>query len=39
MPTWKTFSPRTAFVYDLMGDGKTALKFGFNRYESAATTT
>jgi hypothetical protein len=39
MPIWKSFSPRTGAVYDLTGDGKTALKFGFNRYEAAATTT
>jgi hypothetical protein len=39
MPKWKNFSPRTGVVYDLLGDGKTALKFGFNRYEAAATTT
>jgi hypothetical protein len=39
MPVWNSFSPRTAVVYDLRGDGKTALKFGFNRFESAATTT
>ena len=39
MPTWKNFSPRTGLVYDLMGNGKTALKFGFNRYMAAATTT
>ena len=39
MPKWYSFSPRTGAVYDLRGDGKTAVKFGFNRYESAATTT
>jgi hypothetical protein len=39
MPTWSTFSPRLAFVYDLSGNGKTALRAGYNRYESAATTT
>ena len=39
MPIWKSFSPRAGVVYDLRGDGKTALKFGFNRYEAAATTT
>jgi hypothetical protein len=39
MPIWKSFSPRAGVVYDLRGNGKTALKFGFNRYEAAATTT
>ncbi|NOR12080.1 MAG: hypothetical protein GQ545_02390, partial [Candidatus Aminicenantes bacterium] len=27
-----TFSPRIGFVYDLFGDGKTALKASFSRY-------
>src|SRR5436190_15857477 len=39
MPTWKMFSPRTSIVYDLMGNGKTALRFGYNRFGVAATTT
>jgi hypothetical protein len=39
MPIWKSFSPRTGVVYDLRGNGKTALKFGFNRFMAAATTT
>src|SRR3954471_17628292 len=39
MPTWKMFSPRTSMVYDLMGDGKTAVRFGYNRFGVAATTT
>ena len=39
MPTWKSFSPRTSIVYDLMGDGKTAVRFGYNRFGVAATTT
>ncbi len=38
LPTWKSWSPRTSVVYDLSGTGKTALKFGFNRYETAVTT-
>jgi hypothetical protein len=39
MPTWKNFSPRTSVVYDLMGNGKTAIRFGYNRFGVAATTT
>jgi len=39
MPVWKNFSPRTSLVYDLTGDGKTALRFGYNRFGVAATTT
>ncbi|PYS18635.1 MAG: hypothetical protein DMG11_32895, partial [Acidobacteria bacterium] len=39
LPAWKTFSPRTAVVYDLFGNKKTAVRFGFNRFEAAATTT
>ena len=38
LPTWTSWSPRTSVVYDLSGVGKTALKFGFNRYETAVTT-
>lgn len=32
MPHWKNWSPRLGLVYDLFGTGKTALKFGANRY-------
>jgi hypothetical protein len=39
MPIWKMFSPRTSLVYDLTGDGKTAVRFGYNRFGVAATTT
>lgn len=39
MPAWNTFSPRTALVYDLFGNGKTALRVGFNKFDAAATTT
>jgi hypothetical protein len=39
MPTWTNFSPRTSIVYDLFGTGKTALRFGYNRFGVAATTT
>jgi hypothetical protein len=39
VPTWKTFSPRTAAVFDLFGTGRTAVRFGYNRFQAAATTT
>jgi hypothetical protein len=39
MPVWKNWSPRVSAIYDLTGDGKTAVRFGFNRFQSAATTT
>ena len=38
LPCWKDINPRSAIVYDLFGDGKTALKFSFGRYSNAATT-
>src|SRR5207253_3325157 len=38
LPIWRTFSPRTAVVYDLFGNGKTAIRFGFNKFEAAAAT-
>jgi len=31
-PDWKTVNPRFSIVYDLLGDGSTALKFAANRY-------
>lgn len=37
MPTWKSFSPRSSVVYDLRGNGKTALKFGLSKYQQAGT--
>jgi hypothetical protein len=39
VPKWKTFSPRTAAVFDLLGTGRTAARFGYNRFQAAATTT
>jgi hypothetical protein len=39
MPVWKSFSPRASVVFDLTGDGKTATRFGYNRFQQAATTT
>jgi hypothetical protein len=39
LPVWKNWSPRISVVYDLFGNTKTALRGGYNRFESAATTT
>jgi hypothetical protein len=38
LPTWSNFSPRLSVVYDLKGDGKTAIRAGFNKFVTAATT-
>jgi len=32
IPDWKVVNPRLSAVYDLAGDGRTALKFSANRY-------
>jgi hypothetical protein len=32
IPDWKSVNPRFSAVYDLAGDGRTALKFAANRY-------
>jgi hypothetical protein len=38
LPTWATWSPRTSAVYDVFGDGKTAVRFGFNKFVTAGST-
>ena len=38
LPNWKDWAPRFAVVYDLFGNGKTALKYSLNRYNQARTT-
>ena len=38
MPVWKDVSPRTSVVYDVFGNGKTAIRGGFNKFMTAATT-
>jgi hypothetical protein len=38
-PDFKTVSPRISAVYDLFGDGKTAVKIAGNTYQNAIGTT
>ncbi|MDP2322245.1 MAG: TonB-dependent receptor [Acidobacteriota bacterium] len=38
VPDWSDFAPRMALVYDLMGNGRTAIKYSFNRYNLSRTT-
>ncbi len=38
MPVWNDMSPRTSVVYDVFGNGKTAVRAGFNKFMTAATT-
>src|SRR6266849_1341220 len=35
---WKTWSPRVGMVYDLFGNGKTAVKAGFGKYYTPEAT-
>jgi len=34
LPNWSNLAPRFGVVYDLFGNAKTALRFGFNRYNT-----
>ena len=36
LPCWHDINPRSAIVYDLFGNGKTALKASFGRYSPAS---
>jgi carboxypeptidase family protein len=38
-PNWNDVSPRLGAVYDLFGDGKTAVKVSVGRYVTGQTTT
>ena len=39
VPDFKAFVPRVSMVYDVSGNGKTALKFSANRYKDRVTET
>jgi hypothetical protein len=38
VPDWNDFAPRLGLVYDLFGNGKTAVKYSINRYNLSRTT-
>ncbi|MEO8680489.1 MAG: carboxypeptidase regulatory-like domain-containing protein [Vicinamibacterales bacterium] len=38
VPAWNNFAPRMALVYDVFGNGKTAVKYSLNRYNLSRTT-
>lgn len=38
LPSWTDWAPRFAAVYDIFGNGKTAIKYSLNRYNQARTT-
>ena len=39
MPKQKNWSPHVSVIYDLFGNGRTAIRAGYNRYPNGATTT
>lgn len=38
VPDWNDFAPRMGLVYDLFGNGRTAVKYSLNRYNLSRTT-
>jgi hypothetical protein len=38
VPNWNDFAPRMGLVYDVFGNGKTAIKYSLNRYNLSRTT-
>jgi hypothetical protein len=38
LPAWNNFAPRMGLVYDLFGNGQTAIKYSLNRYNLSRTT-
>ena len=39
VPNWTDWAPRFQLVYDVLGNSKTAVKYSFNRYNDATTTS
>jgi len=39
MPVYKSWNPRLGAIYDLTGDGKTAVKFSANKYQAPVYDT
>ena len=39
MPTQTNWEPHVSVIYDLTGNGKTAIRAGYNRYVNGATTS
>ena len=39
VPDWTDWAPRFQLVYDVFGNSKTAVKYSFNRYNDATTTS
>jgi hypothetical protein len=39
VPNWKDLSPRVGVAWDVMGNGKTVIKGGVNRYVTTLTTS
>jgi Carboxypeptidase regulatory-like domain/TonB dependent receptor-like, beta-barrel len=39
VPDFHAFVPRLSMIYDLLGNGRTALKFSINRYKDRVTET
>ncbi len=38
LPVWSNVSPRLSVVYDVTGTGRTAVRAGYNKFVTAATT-
>ena len=38
VPDWNDWAPRMSLVYDLFGNGRTAIKYSLNRYNQSRTT-
>jgi hypothetical protein len=38
VPDWNDWAPRLSAIYDLFGNGRTAIKYNLNRYNQSRTT-